>query len=60
MLPDADVELFFYDSSNQRLAQEVPVVAASLFWSGGVQMLKDQGEKDPANVFAGISSRLES
>lgn len=60
MLPDAYVELFFYDSSNQRLVQEVLVVAARLFWGGGIKMLQDQGEKDPANIFAGISSRLES
>lgn len=35
-------------------------MAASLFWGGGIKMLKDQGEKDPANIFVGVSSRLES
>ena len=60
MLPDANVELFFYDSSNQRSVQGVPVMAASFFWGGGIKLLRYQGEKDPANIFAGVSSGSES
>jgi len=41
MLPDAYIELFFHDGNNQRLVQEVPLMAARLFRGGGIKMLKD-------------------
>lgn len=50
MLPDADVELFFYALD----------VVAGLLWAAGIKMLQDRGGNDPANIFVGISCRLIS
>lgn len=51
---------FSYGGSNHSLVQEVLLMGTSLFLGGGIKTLKDQAEKDPANIFGWFSSRLES